>query len=526
MPAAYLFQAKGIQRFILEGGKLKDIVGASELIDGICRWQENDLVSEVLKVTGLTEGSDLQIARRAGGTLFLVGDDRTKLERFRNVWSLVVSQHAPGLEYSHVVCEAEDEISVMRAAYGAPESRHNAYSHQLPLAGPLVKRSGRTGLAAVDQEPVSQELLDVATKQKRDFSDSTVLGERFSPDDGLARVWPINMDAEDGRDDGGQRFPFRGDNRWVGIVHVDGNRLGEAIRTLNQRIEANVGKASAVDLYRRFSQAIDRATVMAAQAATKEVLDGAQWGATMPARPIVLGGDDLTIIVRGDLAIPFAKIFLQNFEKFSEEQLQHLTIGGNPVLTESKMTAAAGIAFTKANQPYYLAYRLAGGLCDLAKEKSQQESASTPSSLAFHRVTTSYISDVPSIVANDTVQLEDGSEVVLSQQPYQVGGQGPHQLSSLEDLERLKVWLAHEGVARGPLRELKTLVTIDPAGAKRGYRRWCQNVASANGGLWSDYKAVISDLLGASLDDPELPFNNSTTPIFDAMEWLAVEVSE
>ena len=34
---AYLFQAKGIQRYILEGGKLKDMVGASELVDRLCR---------------------------------------------------------------------------------------------------------------------------------------------------------------------------------------------------------------------------------------------------------------------------------------------------------------------------------------------------------------------------------------------------------------------------------------------------------------------------------------------------------
>jgi hypothetical protein len=44
---AYLFQVKGIQRYILEGGKLRDMAGASELVASLCRSGGDDLLEKV-----------------------------------------------------------------------------------------------------------------------------------------------------------------------------------------------------------------------------------------------------------------------------------------------------------------------------------------------------------------------------------------------------------------------------------------------------------------------------------------------
>lgn len=41
---AYLFEAKGIQRYIFEGGKLKDMAGASELVAALCRSARHEML--------------------------------------------------------------------------------------------------------------------------------------------------------------------------------------------------------------------------------------------------------------------------------------------------------------------------------------------------------------------------------------------------------------------------------------------------------------------------------------------------
>ncbi len=40
----YLFEAKGIQRYISDSGKLKDIIGASEIVFQLARSDCDDLV--------------------------------------------------------------------------------------------------------------------------------------------------------------------------------------------------------------------------------------------------------------------------------------------------------------------------------------------------------------------------------------------------------------------------------------------------------------------------------------------------
>ena len=95
MNAVYLYEAGGIQGYILEGGKLRDMVGASERVDSLARWDNGGaggLLAEVLKVCNLD--CSPEVSRCAGGALtvhFKSGDD---LDRFRSIWTLAASLQA------------------------------------------------------------------------------------------------------------------------------------------------------------------------------------------------------------------------------------------------------------------------------------------------------------------------------------------------------------------------------------------------------------------------------------------------
>lgn len=114
-------------------------------------------------------------------------------------------------------------------------------------------------------------------------------------------------------------------------------------------------------------------------------------------RPIVLGGDDLTMICRGDLAVPFTQAFLENFESETKAKLSEYL---KMVFSDRSdyLTACAGIAFVKSSFPFHFAYHLAESLCDLAKKDTKAlfdaKSGNLPAScLMFHKVQDSFVAE-------------------------------------------------------------------------------------------------------------------------------------
>lgn len=97
----------------------------------------------------------------------------------------------------------------------------------------------------------------------------------------------------------------------------------------------------------------------------------------IPAIPLVLGGDDLTIICDGQYAISFTKDFLTKFvEETKKPKIQDIFPNG------VDLGICAGIAIIKPHYPFHQAYHLAEQLLQSAK-KSKDVSPSI-SALDYH----------------------------------------------------------------------------------------------------------------------------------------------
>jgi hypothetical protein len=85
----------------------------------------------------------------------------------------------------------------------------------------------------------------------------------------------------------------------------------------------------------------------------------------LPVRPIILGGDDLTFVCDGGLALDLAAAALAAFER-------------TPVPLLGQVRACAGVAIARTHAPILPAYELAASLCDSAKQhvRGRQEDAS------------------------------------------------------------------------------------------------------------------------------------------------------
>ena len=175
----------------------------------------------------------------------------------------------------------------------------------------------------------------------------------------------------------------------VAVIHIDGNGVGGIMKELNSskdRVAPGVFKAKVgcdrddPDALRRFLRAVNKrlqnAVEHAFAAAWTRIDELSEHDDDQPGRrhtvipvvPVILGGDDVTVITSGDYALPFAAAYLRYYEEATRNDpiLRYLT---PPEGQDSgPMTAAAGVAIVKRNFPFHIAYELAEKLVGRAKK--------------------------------------------------------------------------------------------------------------------------------------------------------------
>lgn len=364
---------QGIQRFIFQTNQLKDIVGASEIVENICTKAFDEFGGAV--GTFGVKGRSLV---RAAGNIKHVFDNRTDCENAVLNFPRKVMLMAPGVEVSQAVVPFASDSDLPKAIEELERKLHvqrnrPVTSVTIGLSG--ILRSRRTGLPAVKRD--KDDYLDVSTAAKRQYVKGAheSLREKFFG----SSVSDARM-AYDISD-------LTRDNDWVAIIHADGNSLGQVVPLL----------AKDEDNFRTFSAELDRATVESARRAYMRVYEkfglvDERW---VPMRPIVLGGDDLTLVCRGDLAMDFVREFLEAFEDKTGEYLR-------PVFEKagcsfSCLTACAGVAFIKSSYPFYYGYGLAEELCQRAKTDAKNpkriKGSQSLSCVMFHKVQDSFVED-------------------------------------------------------------------------------------------------------------------------------------
>lgn len=533
---AYAFEARGIQRFILDGSRLRDVVGASELLE----WVSTKLPDRVREAAGLS-GEALRFARCAGGAVTVFSQDRGALERFAALWSLAVRQALPGIEIQHGLGSGATEAEAYRAALARGRASRSRQAAPLPQAGPLTARAPRTGMPAVRWHE-KDGLLDEATVRKRGFSGGTALARRFDPGSRLSD-WPRLLTPEPGTEEGGGRrlslFPFEGDNRYLGVVHADGNGLGQLVRRISERV-AELGKPYRAVL-RGFSDRVAAATEAAAREAVRRVLAPHRTGdGRYPACPIVLGGDDLTILVRGDLALDFSRRFVEAFEAHSRNELAALNRERGLGLAELEegMTACAGVAFVKANHPFHLAHELAEALCGHAKAHARAagggDGTPVPSALSFLRLTASFTTGLEGLLEGElTVEAPSeegcgGAAFRQTMEAYAAGEARPRAgaLPRLDDLAELLEVMTLPEMSRGATRTLLGLLGASVADARRRYARWRQLMDELHPQILDRFDRCLEAIAGPCGED--LPFGKPDaarlrrSPLGDVLALMAV----
>ena len=388
----YLYGAavQGIQQYILRTNKLKDIVSASGLVADIC----TRLFVEQLGLS--LQGAELENYMRnnahfilhAAGNIKYIFDTEDACKRVVLNFPRKIMEVAPGITISQAVVKYEDNdsfLTVVNELESKLRIQRNmpARSQTLGLMG--IARSRQTGLPAF-----------ISTTSRGKGDNDNLIIKAFGEEYVNRVVYQIDQFTKE-------------DNDWVAVIHADGNGLGRIV----QKIGGDETR------FKHFSENLDIATTEAARAAFHAVMEKGDFG-DIPIRPIVLGGDDLTVVCRADLALDYTKTFIAEFEKKTCGLFE-----GIPVFVEGpvrdRMTACAGIAYVKASYPFYYAYGLAESLCSAAKKDAKNNETINsgrelpPSCIMFHKVQDSFNETYDSIVSRE---LKPTDGISLQGGPY------------------------------------------------------------------------------------------------------------
>lgn len=531
-----LFEANSIQSWVFGSGRLRHIVGGSRIISGLTA----ELLDSVLHGLGMEAERDVRFSRRAGGAFYAFSQKPDALADLAKCWPLFVERYAPGLSFSMGTGEAETAMGAFSSARADLQQQGQRPWPSLPQATPLMERAPRTGRAAVARH--RKDILDaVSLAQARaeeharsQTTEGIDPGARLSGQLGLGgAAWPRDMEADGDR---AGVFPYRTDaqgnpsSRYVALVHADGNGLGQVLRALHAQ---PADCETYLKRFRDFSDALDAATWAAAETACRAHLlhDPDTWEDfdTLPARPVILGGDDLTFIVRADLALPFTRSFLKAFERETASRLSAL---GIPGLAQG-LTACAGLAYLRSNQPFYMGVELAESLCAHAKQQVRAAVSDGPmvSALAFHRCTDSVLARYGDLLGDSlSVGADETAQYRLTMETWCLNAEDSP-LPPLDALVGLLRWLNDPHIARGPGRQLLGLMGLSPDLARQRYRRWLEIVQKRGEANGRPYERELNDLLrrcaGQRALHPDLPFVQCSetlyaTPLGDALALKAL----
>ena len=210
------------------------------------------------------------------------------------------------------------------------------------------------------------------------------------------------------------------DDSYIAVVHADGNGMGQRIKELGDLWkEQRENPRGYINAMRGLSTSVQATAQKALKETLRTVLGhltdhsgpGPRRHATkrdyriengerklikvqkiFPVRPVVFGGDDVTLVCAGPWGLAVATRYLAELEKLEMDDGQ----GG-----KTRPYACAGVAIVKTHYPFFQAYKLSEDLIKKAKGLSKELAGKKASTIDWHLTTTGLHGDLDTIRARE-----------------------------------------------------------------------------------------------------------------------------
>lgn len=352
--------ADTIQQYVFATSRLREIRGASALIDQINRKTTRELVARC-------EG---ELIFYGGGGAAADFADQETAQTFCRALSAYYLEHTITASSTGVIvpydenAPDEDNRSFPSALKQAQsqlrqEKADRARATQM-LTGPYLKRCQACGIySAADfdeklPEPGQEgRFVCLSCRYKRNQQSRNPRVQRLIDKMVFSRhniriKFPREM-----KNIGDAATP----DGYIGVIYADGNRMGDRLLRIKSK-----------SALRGFSKTIDQAT----QQAIASVLAD-RWKPSPEDRslfPVLIplcGGDDLVVIAPGHQALAIALAFLKAFQDRVRQILPREVEG---MIGSREISACAGVAIGKTGVPLSALFDLAKDLCNSAKKRN------------------------------------------------------------------------------------------------------------------------------------------------------------
>ncbi len=445
-----LVETAGNQAYIYDTNKLAENIGASELTFRTGSQWVLEALDKIGGPAGIwdpnpqTLRENIAMAKPHGGIRLLLSTSGKALvlceqeQQARQVLAEVTEraiQEAPGLDLggaivqipSTAVVEGSAEPGRAHAAVKAVHRRYALIRNTLPAPvqrfahSPITQpcaHSGKPSAALVKIPPDAESPLPLSSecqaKRKYTHCWQQRIQQVFDNHNPLSAAdGPLGI-AKNIRDLETQVE----DLTWLAVVHADGNGLGQIFTDFDQFL----GGQDYFPALRDFSLALDAVTETAFYRACQALKVTANKN-TLPIVPLLLGGDDLTVVMDGNHALPFTRAFLTAFEQ-ETAACDTVAAVAERAFGVRRLGICAGVAIVKPHFPFFSAYALAESLIQSAKQVKQRvltaEGHPHPcSALDFHILYDGNYTSLAAIREQRLTRREsDGSSTRLFAGPY------------------------------------------------------------------------------------------------------------
>jgi hypothetical protein len=486
-----IYDLSGIQGFIFQTNKMKEVIGASYLVSRALFDNIPQLLEEAADAWKTRTVDDLKGVDNSGGrivyigggnALVLFGSSDVAKTITRKLQEKVFLQTGGALR----VCQAGIEINDEAKRLSEYQKEYMIELDENKRVTPYVTTAPGFSVNELDNETFEPKLY---------FEDSVDNETKFLPRSRYVKLKEEKNEHPAAEGDGmngdeyhnhlidqfrGYRFKtefkefFRegdqdtdtGGKRFLAFVHIDGNTMGQKIVGFIDKLsEKEQGVFEDLISMRDLSKHISGAY---SQALCKMVRDvfGEPGEMKYPFRPIIADGDDITFVCRSDQAFKCVSAFV--------EALNGADAPENPDLPKpEEFSVGVGVTFANQSYPFSTAYGLAEELCKNAKKKTikrlkegiikpavepEDGSPSPVSSIDFHVCSGEIITDIKGF----RKKFYERVDHTLAKRPYHMGitEKTARDLSfrhfQKERLGRLIEAVQKDWIARSKLQGLKS----------------------------------------------------------------------
>ena len=239
---------------------------------------------------------------------------------------------------------------------------------------------------------------------------------------------------------------------YIGLIYADGNAMGRLVQELdNPEVCGDFSKlvdGSVRDACYEALSDVCAAEIQAARAA----IEAGKEPEPLPADILLLGGDDLLVLLPADRALDFALKVTAAFERLTRQRQAEMSNAAQQFLADRDLdqrglTISCGVAIGPARYPFYLLLELAEELLQSAKRGGSEDSQRTqywaPSYVDFHQLAGSVSQDLQAIRQEDYRTNSDHPRTLR-----------PYRWDHLEQLRDAALRLQQAKIPRSKLHDL------------------------------------------------------------------------